>query len=40
MNKITEIEFIRRTERAWRSYERKEFKSQSVNNFLHDLEKC
>jgi len=35
-----DLEFARRTEEAWESYERGEFKSQSVEEFLQDLEKC
>ena len=35
-----DLEFAQRTEEAWESYERGEFKSQSVDDFLKDLEKC
>ena len=35
-----DLEFARRTEEAWESYERGEFISQSVDDFLKDLEKC
>ena len=34
-----DLEFARRTEEAWKRYERGEFKSQSVEDFLKDLEK-
>lgn len=32
--------FARRTEELWKSYERGEFKSMSVDNFLDELEEC
>ncbi len=35
-----ELEFARRTEEAWERYEKGEFISQSVDDFLRDLEKC
>ena len=35
-----DLEFARRTEEAWKSYERGEFKSMSVDDFLKELEKC
>ena len=35
-----DLEFAKRTEEAWKSYERGEFKSMSVDDFLKVLEKC
>lgn len=35
-----DLEFSRRTEEAWKSYERGEFKSMPVDDFLKALEKC
>lgn len=35
-----DLEFARRTEEAWKSYERGEFKSMPVDDFLKALEKC
>lgn len=35
-----DLEFARRTEEAWKSYGRGEFKSKPVDDFLKDLEKC
>ena len=35
-----DLEFARRTEEAWKSYERGEFISKPVDEFLKDLEKC
>jgi len=35
-----DLEFARRTEEAWKSYERGEFKSLPVDDFFHELEKC
>ncbi len=35
-----DLEFAKRTEEAWKSYERGEFKSDSVDSFLKKLEKC
>lgn len=35
-----DLEFARRTEEAWERYEKGEFISQSVDDFLRDLEKC
>lgn len=35
-----DLAFARRTEEAWERYERGEFKSQSVEEFLRELEKC
>ncbi len=35
-----DLEFARRTEAAWKKYERGEFKSVSVDAFLKELEQC
>ena len=35
-----DLEFAKRTEEAWKSYERGDFISQSSNKFLEELEKC
>ena len=35
-----DLEFARRTEEAWKSYGRGEFKSMPVDDFLDELEKC
>lgn len=35
-----DLEFARRTEEAWKRYERGEFKSLPVDDFLTALEKC
>ena len=35
-----DLKFAKRTEEAWKSYERGEFESKSVDDFLSDLEKC
>ena len=35
-----DLEFARRTEEAWKSYEKGEFKSMPVDDFLKKLEKC
>ena len=35
-----DLEFARRTEEAWKSYDRGEFKSMPVDDFLDELEKC
>jgi len=35
-----DLEFARRTEEAWKSYERGEFITKSTDEFLKDLEKC
>ena len=35
-----DLEFARRTEEAWKSYGRGEFKSVPVEDFLKSLEKC
>ena len=45
VDKITEkmkedLEFARRTEEAWQSYERGKFVSQPADKFLKELEKC
>lgn len=39
-NIVEDLEFARRTEEAWKSYSRREFKSESVDDFLDKLEKC
>lgn len=36
---VEELEFARRTEEAWKSYDRGEFKSMGVKDFLKKLEK-
>ncbi len=33
-----DLKFARRTEKAWKSYERGEFKSMPVDDFLNELE--
>ena len=35
-----DLEFARRTEKAWKSYERGEFVSKSADEFIKELEKC
>ncbi len=35
-----DLEFAKRTEEAWQSYERGEFISQPSDKFLEELEKC
>ena len=35
-----DLEFARRTEEAWKSYERGDFKSMPFDDFLKKLEKC
>lgn len=35
-----DLKFAKRTEEAWKSYERGEFISKSADDFLNDLEKC
>ena len=35
-----DLEFARRTEEAWKSYERGEFISMPVDEFLEELSKC
>ena len=37
---LEDLEFARRTEEAWKSYDRGEFISQPADEFLKDLEKC
>ena len=38
-NFIGELEFARRTEEAWKSYERGDFKSMDGKNFLKEIQK-
>lgn len=38
-NLIEDLEFARRTEEAWKSYKRGEFKSMNDKDFLIELEK-
>lgn len=38
-NLIEDLEFARRTEEAWKSYDKGEFKSMDVKDFLKALEK-
>ncbi|MFH1307586.1 MAG: AbrB/MazE/SpoVT family DNA-binding domain-containing protein [archaeon] len=35
-----DLDFAKRTEEAWQSYEKGEFISQSADKFLEELEKC
>jgi len=35
-----DLEFAKRTEEAWRSYDRGEFESMPVEDFLKELEEC
>lgn len=35
-----DLEFARRTEEAWKRYEKGEFKSLPMDEFLRELEKC
>ena len=35
-----DLEFARRTEEAWKRYERGEFKSLPFDDFLKELDKC
>lgn len=35
-----DLEFAKKTEEAWQSYERGEFTSQPADKFLKELEKC
>jgi len=35
-----DLEFARRTEEAWKSYDKGEFKSMPVDDFLNELEQC
>ena len=39
-NMKEDIEFARRTEEAWKRYEKGEFKTVSADKFLKMLEKC
>lgn len=39
-NIAEDLEFARRTEEAWKSYKRGEFKSLPVDDFLQELERC
>ena len=36
---MEDVEFARRTEEAWKSYDRGEFKRMSAKNFLQELKK-
>ena len=38
-NLLEDIEFARRTDEAWKRYERGEFKSMDVKDFLKELER-
>ncbi|MBI2548496.1 AbrB/MazE/SpoVT family DNA-binding domain-containing protein [Candidatus Woesearchaeota archaeon] len=38
-NLLEDIEFARRTEEAWKAYEKGEFRSMSAKDFLKELEK-
>lgn len=38
-NIMDDLEFARRTEEAWKSYERGEFKSMDTKDFLKELKK-
>ena len=38
-NLAKDLEFAKRTEEAWKSYERGEFKSMNAKDFLKELEK-
>ncbi|MBI2112735.1 AbrB/MazE/SpoVT family DNA-binding domain-containing protein [Candidatus Woesearchaeota archaeon] len=35
-----DLKFARRTEEAWKSYQRGEFKPRPFDDFLNELEKC
>jgi hypothetical protein len=35
-----DLEFAKRTEDAWKKYEKGEFKEQNIDDFLNDLKKC
>jgi bifunctional DNA-binding transcriptional regulator/antitoxin component of YhaV-PrlF toxin-antitoxin module len=35
-----DLEFARRTEEAWKKYEKGEFVSRTAEEFLEELEKC
>ena len=37
---VEDMEFARRTEEAWKQYDRGEFKSMSAEQFLKELKKC
>ncbi len=39
-NIADDLKFAKRTEEAWKSYERGEFKSMPINEFLQELKKC
>lgn len=39
-NIADDLKFAKRTEAAWKSYERGEFKSMPVDEFLQELKKC
>ncbi len=39
-NIAKDLKFARRTEKAWKSYGRGEFKSLPADKFLQELEKC
>ena len=35
-----DMNFAKRVEKAWKAYKKGEFKSESANKFLKELEKC
>jgi AbrB family looped-hinge helix DNA binding protein len=39
-NLIKDLEFAKRTEEAWKSYEKGEFVSMPADKFLEELSKC
>ena len=39
-NMKDDLKFAKRTEEAWKSYERGEFISQPADKFIEELEKC
>lgn len=39
-NLVEELEFAKRTEEAWKSYEKGEFVSTPADKFLKELSKC
>ena len=39
-NMKEDLKFAKRTEKAWKSYERGEFISQPADKFIEELEKC
>ena len=39
-NLKSDLEFAKRTEKAWKSYEKGEFKSLPANKFIELLDKC